>query len=229
MTSIALAHGAAPAFNADFYTVAATVIPVLFLALAVQGSVYGDLLKTFARGMREMFSANDQAQTPARTLRVVVRRAVPGFVTVIPMMLATLIILFGIFGEILALLALYSRRPLRGIRILPTILPAVPPDLPVLLAVITLTVIAGAVPALALCKSWIAVYRETVAGPAAPNQQDSSASTSESIAAPPPESEVDSAGPVSLQPSKKNTQPLPCAARDSNPRPARSKRAAAIR
>src|SRR5258708_6016603 len=44
---LALAHGQpAPPFNADFYSVAATVIPVLFLAVAVQGHAYQDLLSS---------------------------------------------------------------------------------------------------------------------------------------------------------------------------------------
>jgi hypothetical protein len=38
------AHTAAPAFNGLFYATAATVIPVLFLALAVQGRGYKHLL-----------------------------------------------------------------------------------------------------------------------------------------------------------------------------------------
>src|SRR5262249_44735457 len=51
MTSLAtlatLAHAAPAAqpFNATFYATVATVIPVLFLALAVQGRLYEDLLK----------------------------------------------------------------------------------------------------------------------------------------------------------------------------------------
>ena len=45
-TMLALAHAhAAPGFNADFYSVAATVIPVLFLAIAVQGTTYQDLIR----------------------------------------------------------------------------------------------------------------------------------------------------------------------------------------
>jgi hypothetical protein len=35
---------AAPAFNADFYSVAATVIAVLFVAIAVQGRLYDIVL-----------------------------------------------------------------------------------------------------------------------------------------------------------------------------------------
>ena len=52
MTSFALAaHAtkASPAFNGLFYATAATVIPVLLLAIAVQGSTYENLLKVASR------------------------------------------------------------------------------------------------------------------------------------------------------------------------------------
>jgi hypothetical protein len=56
MSSLAsLAHGAraaAPAFNGLFYATAATIIPVLFLAIAVQGPLYGDLLKASDAALR---------------------------------------------------------------------------------------------------------------------------------------------------------------------------------
>ena len=42
--ALAAAHHAA-AFNTAFYSVAATVIPVLFLAIAVQGQLYQAVLK----------------------------------------------------------------------------------------------------------------------------------------------------------------------------------------
>src|SRR5262245_12931129 len=52
MTSLALAaHAAAPPFNANFYIVAATVIPVLFLALTFQGTTI------FERTVRAFLSA----------------------------------------------------------------------------------------------------------------------------------------------------------------------------
>jgi hypothetical protein len=41
-----------PAFNADFYVTTASVIPVLFLALTVQGEMYGQLLATASRAAR---------------------------------------------------------------------------------------------------------------------------------------------------------------------------------
>jgi len=39
------AHATSPAFNGLFYATAATIIPVLFLAIALQGRMYEDLLK----------------------------------------------------------------------------------------------------------------------------------------------------------------------------------------
>lgn len=42
------AHTAAPPFNGLFFATAATVIPVLFLAIAVQGRGYEELLNLFA-------------------------------------------------------------------------------------------------------------------------------------------------------------------------------------
>jgi hypothetical protein len=49
MTSLALlahtAHATTPAFNGLFYATVATVIPVLFLAIAVQSRTYDSLVK----------------------------------------------------------------------------------------------------------------------------------------------------------------------------------------
>jgi hypothetical protein len=39
-------------FNADFYITCATVIPVLYLALAVQGGTYEAMLKAALAGQR---------------------------------------------------------------------------------------------------------------------------------------------------------------------------------
>ena len=47
--ALAQGHPAAP-FNADFYSVAATVIPVLFLALTFQGSAFRQLRALFGPG-----------------------------------------------------------------------------------------------------------------------------------------------------------------------------------
>jgi hypothetical protein len=48
MSLEALSHATtAPAFNGLFYATAAAVLPVLFLAIAVQGCIHEDLLKPF--------------------------------------------------------------------------------------------------------------------------------------------------------------------------------------
>lgn len=48
--TIALVYGhAATAFNGLYYATMATVIPVLFLAVAVQGRTYDDLVRGIAR------------------------------------------------------------------------------------------------------------------------------------------------------------------------------------
>jgi hypothetical protein len=43
---------AAPAFNSTFYATIATVIPVLFLALAIQGRIYEGLVKAMVTSAR---------------------------------------------------------------------------------------------------------------------------------------------------------------------------------
>jgi hypothetical protein len=61
MTSLtALTHAAAPAapaFNGLFYATAATIIPVLFLAIAVQGRGYENLMKAACLGGSEPVAA----------------------------------------------------------------------------------------------------------------------------------------------------------------------------
>jgi len=47
------AGAVAPVFNATFYATGATVIPVLFLALAVQGRGFGELLRAATIGREE--------------------------------------------------------------------------------------------------------------------------------------------------------------------------------
>jgi hypothetical protein len=102
MTVASLAHWAgtpAPAFNATFYSTVATVIPVLFLAIAVQGRGYEDLLKAFTSAYRRWM-------TPGSWLR-----ALPTAVILIgASMLAFVILVFGALGEVLAVYALYQQQ-----------------------------------------------------------------------------------------------------------------------
>ena len=92
-------------FNPDFYVVCATVIPVLFLAVAVQGNTYKAVLDT---AMKEaMTRASDgwlrqvSALARSRTLQII------GY----------LIWSAGAIGEILALQVLYQNHESPGSRI----------------------------------------------------------------------------------------------------------------
>jgi hypothetical protein len=133
MTLALAASHAAPTFNADFYTVAATVIPVLFLAIAVQGTTYDSLIKNaWATPI-----ANPR-QWPG------LFAALRGFAA---LLIACLVILGGVQAEIQAVLALY-RRSAGG---------NIPGN--VIEGMIALIVITAAGPALSLGKASVAWMR----------------------------------------------------------------------
>ena len=94
MTSLAeIAHPAshaAQAFNGLFYATAATVIPVLFLAIAVQGHAVEDLLRASADAYRREWQS-----ARYNPLNAIINPA--------PAAAAMLILVFGVIGEILAL------------------------------------------------------------------------------------------------------------------------------
>jgi hypothetical protein len=95
----ALAHAptAAP-FNANFYITAATVIPVLFLAIAVQGRTYENLLKAFSDAFRRWMTPGQWLRTlPAGALGVLT--AATAFA-----------MLYSAVAEILAIYALYQQQ-----------------------------------------------------------------------------------------------------------------------
>jgi hypothetical protein len=56
---LAIAAAKAQPFNADLYTVAATVIPVLFLAIAVQGNAYDEFLRLLVSATRRAHALQD--------------------------------------------------------------------------------------------------------------------------------------------------------------------------
>ena len=68
MTSLMAIAGsgpaAAPAFNADFYVAAATVIPVLYLAIAVQGPGLHPPAQSATRGHPAHEHSRDAARVP---------------------------------------------------------------------------------------------------------------------------------------------------------------------
>lgn len=90
---------AAKPFNADFYATAATVIPVLFLALMFPGAPVNRVLVATRR-----WRTKGEAKAMGR-------RANVGFFLVGAAEQAVLILLvvFGSFGELCAIVALYNR------------------------------------------------------------------------------------------------------------------------
>jgi 8-oxo-dGTP diphosphatase len=99
-----------PAFNGTFYTVAVSVIPVLYLGIAVQGDLYSNLMSMGWRAVVNLAShwTPAKADVPKsdkreRTFRFAI---VPTLVGLI----AVGILFFGIIGEILGLLSLYWQR-----------------------------------------------------------------------------------------------------------------------
>jgi hypothetical protein len=83
------------AFNADFYVTTATVIPVLYLSLTLQGT-------TFERIMSYWRSSNKKAP-------FTFRGQLPIYAIAIGSIAFGSIVLFSVYGEYLALRALYSQ------------------------------------------------------------------------------------------------------------------------
>jgi hypothetical protein len=128
---VSLAHAArpaAPAFNGLYYATAATIIPVLFLAIAVQGPLYGDLLKAFDAALRRL--REHRAGSSPR--RLVLRLWVGS-------------VLATVGGEIEALLSLSVQRPYGD------------PHAAIAAAVL-LTVAAAIGPALAFARLMVTLY-----------------------------------------------------------------------
>lgn len=103
MSSLALAahtaHTAAPAFNGLFYATAATVIPVLFLAIAVQGHALQDIVKSYTAALRRV----SQGGSWSRILPAVVIFISWPFIF-------SFTFLYAVSGEILAMIALSQQR-----------------------------------------------------------------------------------------------------------------------
>jgi hypothetical protein len=112
MTSLAtLSHQTTPTvFNTDFYVTAATVIPVLFLALAVQGPALQNLLDgARAAEMRfyeRVWKGDYRSSWGLSATTVIVLYG--GHI------IAGLILLLGVTGEITAIIALYVRHPVEN-------------------------------------------------------------------------------------------------------------------
>jgi hypothetical protein len=143
MSSLAaLAHAAGatgPVFNHDFYATAATIIPVLFLAIAVQGSLYNDLLKVSVEAVRRFRARNARSSSRRGALRA-------WTATILAPSAAIFILLFGVTGEIQALVSLSGQHAVGD--------PAGP-----LIAAVMLTLASAAGPALALIGTFVTMVR----------------------------------------------------------------------
>src|SRR5262249_41589058 len=84
-------------FNSDFYITAATVIPVLYLALTLQGSTLEELFRNWRRNLRPA----DEQRNPKSEFRMEVISGAAIF--------GAIFMLNGIVGEFIAVLALYHR------------------------------------------------------------------------------------------------------------------------
>ena len=89
-------------FNADFYVTCATVIPVLFLAVAVQGQAYEAVLRSARRAARTARNDPHTLKLSSYTLLVLLGSTA--------YLIAGVIWSAGGAGEILALLTLYGGR-----------------------------------------------------------------------------------------------------------------------
>ena len=141
MSLLALAHSApaAPSFNAALYTTVALIIPVLFLAIAVQGRAYENLLKTSVTAAND--SRWDQDPEPG------MRQYTASTVAVMALWLAAyLTLICGAAGELVAILALAGQHA------------GVQADFAVT-AVLFLTAATAAGPAVALWRSMVTAIR----------------------------------------------------------------------
>jgi hypothetical protein len=101
-TFVAHTAAAAPAFNTAFYATAATVIPVLFLAIAVQGRA----LETVTRAATS--AAHDYQR--ARRSRARLKAVTAHFRALLTVAVASLIVIDGVAGEMIAIVALQNRK-----------------------------------------------------------------------------------------------------------------------
>jgi hypothetical protein len=92
-------HAKAPEFNAIFYATVATIIPVLFVAAALQEDMYAKLIE-ISRAANRRFRAS---KVLLETLSAYIIFLVTFFVPLI-------IIFFGVVSEIMALVELYLQR-----------------------------------------------------------------------------------------------------------------------
>jgi ADP-ribose pyrophosphatase YjhB (NUDIX family) len=98
----------APSFNSTFYTVAVSIIPILYLAVAVQGPLYANLMQTTFRTLLNFASGiSPHKEELRRENDGMVFRL---FIGMLAGWTAFAILFFGIPCEILGLLSLFWQR-----------------------------------------------------------------------------------------------------------------------
>ena len=143
------ARAAAQPFNGLFYATAATIIPVLFLAIAVQGPLYGDLLRAFDAALRRLREHRAGSSPRRLVLRLWIASVLASSAAV-----AILIVTVG--GEIEALVSLSVER-------------AYGDPHAAIAAAVLLTAAAAIGPALAFARLMVALYpRHGTSGRASP-------------------------------------------------------------
>jgi hypothetical protein len=148
---------AAPAFNGLFYATAATVIPVLFLALAVQGDALTDVLRGTARIFGRSL-ARYRALSPKSTWADLMQMLGFGGAALVGWTLAFITLVYGTIGEIDAIVSL-SRHRAYGV-----------PSY-VVTATVTLTILAVTPPAVILARSVISAMKAAWAADKQPASQ----------------------------------------------------------
>jgi len=105
MNGYAAVTHASPSFSdmSTFYATAATIIPVLFLAIAVQGQMYGDLLKAARRASLRADRGVGSIGPIGMVLALIAWGAT--------WLLALFLLVVGTYGELAAIYALYERHP----------------------------------------------------------------------------------------------------------------------
>jgi hypothetical protein len=124
MSSLALVahHSAAatPAFNGGFYSTIATIIPVLFLAIAVQGTAYGTLVKAVAYGIRLYRRVMPVTSTVIKMSPLIGAGVLGTWLALgllalgLLVLVSALTLISGLAGEIIAVIALYRQRAIAG-------------------------------------------------------------------------------------------------------------------
>lgn len=141
MTGLALlahsAAAAAPAFNGLFYATVATIIPVLFLAVAVQGGMLADMLRAAGDALTRASESSDSIRPGMLAITLITAIA-----------LVVLFLVYAVVAEIASLDALLRQGP-------DFMSPAA-----VLEAVIWLTIATAGPPAVALARFLRSTWRE---------------------------------------------------------------------